>query len=191
MQHTKTLRQFVFDGLLVSDEFKRLRRVGIEVELGAETILIERTQDTDFSPRLVSDATRMASVYVLIFCLENSARELIADRLRERKGAAWWDCVPGKIRESVEGLRSRESANRYHTERSSELLGYTFFGNLAQIIIANWQDFSDLFPNQPWITSRFNDLELSRNIIMHTGILPEFEVERVESIARDWLRQVG
>jgi len=62
---------------------------------------------------------------------------------------------------------------------------------LAQIIINNWQEFSDLFPDQAWITSRFNDLEMSRNIIMHTGILPDIEIERIESIVRDWIRQVG
>lgn len=65
------------------------------------------------------------------------------------------------------------------------------FGNLAQIIIANWDNFSDLFPDQHWISSRFNDLELSRNIIMHTGILPEIEIGRIRSITRDWIRQVG
>jgi hypothetical protein len=64
------------------------------------------------------------------------------------------------------------------------------FGNLSQIIIANWDEFSDLFPDQAWVTSRFNDLEMSRNIIMHTGTLPQLEVERIESIVRDWIRQV-
>lgn len=188
---TKSIRQFVFDGMLLADDFKRLRSLGIEVDTGQEAKLIERVSSTDFSPRIISAANRMASVYVLVFCLENSARELIADRLRDRKGVDWWQSVPAKIRTKVEDLRSKEKSNRYHTERSTDLLGYTFFGNLAQIIIANWDDFSDLFPDQSWISSRFNDLELSRNIIMHTGILPEFEIDRVESIARDWMRQAG
>jgi hypothetical protein len=187
----KSVRQFVFDAILLQDDFRRLRLDGIEIELPAEAALVERATESDFSPRILASARRMASVYVLIFSLENSARELIADRLRDRKGADWWDSVPNSIRKKVEDLRAKEKLNRYHTDRSTELLGYTFFGNLAQIIIANWTDFSDLFPDQAWVTSRFNDLELSRNIVMHTGILPEFEIERVESIARDWLRQVG
>lgn len=187
----KSIKQFVFDGLLLADEFRRLRDEGIDVDVGRESAIIDRVADTGFSPRIISSATSMASVYILIFSIENSARELLAERLRERKGVLWWDSVPSKIREKVQDLKSKEQSNRYHTERSTELLGYTFFSNLAQIIIANWDDFSDLFPNQAWITSRFNDLELSRNIIMHTGILPPFEVERVESIARDWLRQAG
>jgi Swt1-like HEPN len=187
----KNLRQFVFDGLLMSDEFRRLRETGIDVDSGSEDAVVDRVTSVGFSPRIVSSANSMASVYILIFSIENSARELIAERLRERRGVSWWDSVPAKIRESVEGLKAKEKSNRYHTERSTELLGYTFFSNLAQIIIVNWSDFSDLFPNQAWVTSRFNDLELSRNIIMHTGILPPLEVERVESIARDWLRQAG
>ncbi|MGH6963020.1 MAG: Swt1 family HEPN domain-containing protein [Phenylobacterium sp.] len=187
----RSVRQFVFDAMLLQDDFRRLRNDGIDIDLPSEAKLIERASESDFSPRILASASKMASVYVLVFALENSARELIADRLRERKGANWWDSVPASVRKKVAELRSKEKSNRYHTERSTELLGYTFFGNLAQTIIANWDEFSDLFPDQAWVTSRFNDLELSRNIVMHTGILPEFEIDRVESIARDWLRQVG
>ena len=133
----------------------------------------------------------MASVYVAFFCLENAVRELIAERLADRHGADWWQKVPEKIRTAVKKLKEKEEQNKYHTSRSTDLIGYTLFGNLAQIIVANWEDFSDLFPNQSWITSRFNDLEMSRNIIMHTGTLPQIELDRIESIVRDWTRQVG
>jgi len=34
-------------------------------------------------------------------------------------------------------------------------------------------------------------LEMSRNIIMHTGGLPADEIDRIESIVRDLLRQIG
>ena len=64
-------------------------------------------------------------------------------------------------------------------------------GNLGQIIVANWDDFSDIIPNQAWLTSRMDNIEMSRNIIMHTGVLPIDEIERIESIVRDLLRQIG
>ena len=63
--------------------------------------------------------------------------------------------------------------------------------NYAQIIINNWDDFSDIIPNQAWINSRMDDLEMARNIIMHTGVLPNMELERVDSIVRDMLRQLN
>ncbi|MDF0522032.1 Swt1 family HEPN domain-containing protein [Bradyrhizobium yuanmingense] len=91
----------------------------------------------------------------------------------------------------MQSLKEAEEHHRYHTARSSESIGYTTFGHLAQIVIARWQDFEDLFPDQAWIVSRFKDMEMSRNIIMHTGILAPIEIDRVESIARDWVRQVG
>lgn len=67
----------------------------------------------------------------------------------------------------------------------------TMLGNLRQIVIANWDNFSDIIPNQAWLMSRMDDLEMSRNIIMHTGGLPADEIDRIESVVRDLLREIG
>lgn len=186
------LKRFVFDAMLAENSLSQLSSEGIAVRGSVSTPPAIKVDDAGFSPRTLYDAAKMASVFSAFFCLENSARELITERLLARKGTDWWNgAVPGKIKTAVAKLQEREGKNKYHTARSIALIGYTLFGNLAQIIIANWDDFSDLFPDQAWITSRFNDLEMSRNIIMHTGVLPQIEVERIGSIARDWIRQVG
>jgi hypothetical protein len=192
MSSIEQLKRFVFNGILLDDSFKNLETQGITVKRGGNDVEVQRIDSSDFSPRIIYDAKRMASIYVVFYCLENSVRSLITERLIERHGVDWWTkCVPSKIRESVDKLKVQEEKNRYHTQRSTSAIGYTMFGNLAQIIISQWDDFSDLFPTQAWINSRFSDLEMSRNIIMHTGVLPEIEIERIESICRDWLRQVG
>jgi hypothetical protein len=192
MNNTDQLKKFVFDGLLLEDSFERLEGEGISVRSGRHEIPVERIDETDFSPRIIHGANRMASIYIVFYCLENSVRELITDRLSERQGVDWWEvCVPNKIKDSVQKMKDQEEKNRYHTQRSTASIGYTMFGNLSQIITNRWEDFSDLFPTQAWISSRFTDLEMSRNIIMHTGVLPEIEIERIESICRDWIRQVG
>lgn len=192
MDNDEKLKQFVFNAFLLDDSLERLEKDGVSVRSGSSVIPIERIEETDFSPKVINNANRMSSVYVAFFCLENSVRELIVDRLVERHGIDWWDtCVPKKIQNTVQKLKESEEKNRYHAARSTSLIGYTMFGNLAQIIINKWEDFSDLFPSQAWVTSRFTDLEMSRNIIMHTGVLPEIEIDRIESIVRDWLRQVG
>lgn len=187
----ESLKRLAFNGILATDSLASLAKEGID------TGLIQKTEDTvieesDFSPILISRARNMSHVYEVFFCLENAVRDLIEERLSERIGDNWWETsVPEKVQKSADGLRKKEEKNKYHAQRSSSLIGYTLFGNLGQIIIANWDNFSDLFPDQHWISSRFNDLELSRNIIMHTGILPEIEVGRIKSITRDWIRQVG
>jgi len=192
MAYLDTLKKFVFNAFLLDDSLVKLEKDGISIRSGSTVIPIERIEETDFSPKIIYDANRMSSIYIAFFCLENSVRELITDRLVERHGIDWWDnCVPAKIKASVQKLKNSEEKNKYYTARSTSLIGYTMFGNLAQIIINNWEDFSDFFPSQTWITSRFNDLEMSRNVIMHTGVLPEIEIERIEAIVRDWVRQVG
>jgi hypothetical protein len=186
------VKQFVFDGMLVSDALGQLELAGISVRGVAATPPTIQLDEASFSPRIVYDAGKMSSVFTAFFCLENAVRDLITERLLDRKGVDWWNtAVPTKIKTAVERLKEKERTNRYHAPRSIAMVGYTMFGNLAQIIIANWDDFSDLFPDQAWVTSRFNDIEMSRNIIMHTGVLPQIEVERIESIVRDWIRQVG
>ena len=186
------MKQFVFNAMLAENSLSQLSAQGISVRGSVATPPIINVEEAGFSPRVVYEATQMASVFMAFFCLENSVRELITERLLARIGTDWWNVsVPNKIKLSVEKLKDKESDARYHTPRSAALIGYTMFGNLGQIIIASWENFSDLFPDQAWVTSRFNDLEMSRNIIMHTGVLPQLEIDRIESIVRDWIRQVG
>ncbi|HET9768487.1 MAG TPA: Swt1 family HEPN domain-containing protein [Thermoanaerobaculia bacterium] len=186
------IRQFVFNAMLAENSLSLLGEQGISVRGSAASPPTVNVEEAGFSPRVIYEATKMASVFMAFYCLENSVRDLITERLLARIGTDWWaSAVPQKIRGSVEKLKEKESDARYHTPRSAALIGYTMFGNLAQIVVSNWENFSDLFPDQAWITSRFNDLEMSRNIIMHTGTLPQLEIDRIESIVRDWLRQVG
>ncbi len=186
------IKQFVFNAMLAENSLSQLNEQGISVRGSEATPPTLNVEETGFSPRVVYDARKMASVFIAFFCLENSVRELITERLLARIGIDWWSsAVPQRIKTAVEKIKEKESDARYHTPRSTSLIGYTMFGNLAQIIIANWDNFSDLFPDQAWIMSRFNDLEMSRNIIMHTGTLPQLEIDRIESIVRDWSRQVG
>lgn len=194
MPSNDDMRQGILNSLLLSDTLTRLEaEQGINVR--GDRVANPESRETaaeDFSPQIRTQATAMQAVYVKFFCLENAARELIAQRLSERHGLGWWDAkVPSKIRDNVEKLKKKEELNKYLSSRSSTPIGYTFFGNLAQIIVANWDDFADLFPDQAWINSRFNDLEMCRNIIMHTNVLPSVEVSRIDSLVRDWLSQVG
>lgn len=192
MNSIEKLKQFVFNGILIEDNLTGLEKEGISIRQGSQIQPIARIEESDFNPRIIHNASRMASIYIVFFCLENAVRELISARLAERKGVNWWEeCVPDKIKKSVLSLIKEEDKYRYHAQRSTANIGYTMFGNLGQIIISNWEEFTDLFPNQHWLSSRFEDLEKSRNIIMHTGLLPDIEIDRIESITRDWLKQVG
>jgi len=188
----RAIREFVFNALLINDSFNSLEKDGISVVDSSDFASITRVVEVDFSPRIWFDAQNMSSVYTALYCIENTVRNFIVERMSERQGIDWWNKkVPSSIKTSVETLKKKESKNKYYSNRSDSEIGYTMLGNLGQIIINNWEDFSDIIPNQAWLSSRMDDLEMSRNIIMHTGVLPQVEIERIESIVRDLLRQIG
>ena len=191
MEESK-IREFVFNGLLLQDSFESLEKVGIKVNSSGDFMPVSRVVESDFNPIVWNNAINMSSVYQSIFCIENTIRNFIVERMSERHGLNWWsDCVPSKIRTEVEKLKAKEAKNKFFSSRSNSEIGYTMLGNLGQIIINNWEDFSDIIPSQAWLDSRMSDLEMARNIVMHTGVLPQIEIDRIESIVRDILRQIG
>lgn len=190
MKKINDLKNFVFDALLTRDNLKLLEKEGIFLDSSISDNKVDRIVDNSFSPKLWNDANNMSEVYKSIYCVENMLREFIVERLSENHGIDWWEkCVPSKVKKEVDKLKEEEKINKYYSNRSTSNIGYTMLGNLTQIIINNWDDFSDIVPNQSWINSRMDDLEMARNIIMHTGVLPNMELERVDSIVRDLLRQ--
>lgn len=189
---TNRLKEFVFNGMLIEDSLVSLEQQGINVKNDGDINVISRVSQKDFNPRLWYNASKMPSVYIALYCAENMLRDFIVDRLSETKGIDWWEiCVPKKVRDEVQKLKNKEEKNKYYSNRANSNIGYTMLGNLTNIIIHNWDDFSDIIPSQAWTTSRMDDLEMSRNIIMHTGLLPDIEMERIESIVRDLTKQLG
>ncbi len=188
----RKIKEFVFNALLLNNSLEELNKQGITVFKAEDLLPVSHIVENDFNPKIWYNALSMSAVYTSLYCIENTLRNFIVERLSERHGIDWWEQkIPSKIKDAVNKLKKQDEKNKYHSSRSGIEIGYTMLGNLGQIIIANWDDFSDIIPNQAWITSRMDDLEMSRNVIMHTGILPQNEIDRIESIVRDILRQIG
>ena len=132
----------------------------------------------------------MTYAYCLFYCFENAVRELVAQRLAERKGVDWWTTVPASVQKRVEAKKQEIENNKWHQAEIGADVNHTLFGDLASIIISQWQEFEELFPSQDWVRVRLNELERSRNVIAHGNLLPEPEIERLEQYLNDWVRQV-
>ena len=144
-----------------------------------------------FSRELREKAEKMTYAYSLFFAFENAVRDLVAQRLAERKGTNWWiEAVPLKVQQRVENKKKEIEENAWHEIEIGPDINHTLFGDLASIIISQWQEFDELFPDQHWVQVRLNELERSRNVIAHGNVLPDSEIERLEQYLRDWLRQV-
>ncbi|MEM1109215.1 MAG: Swt1 family HEPN domain-containing protein [Planctomycetota bacterium] len=141
---------------------------------------------------LVEAATNMAFVYTAIAAFENSARKFIAERLLEEYEANWWDDkVSSAIKKQAEKRKADEANNRYHGSRGTSLIYYCQMGDLASIINANEEAFTDYIPSTEWARQIFKSIEMSRNVIMHSGQLSMNDIERVSMNIRDWVTQVG
>ena len=143
-----------------------------------------------FSREIRDRAEKMTYVYGLFFCFENAVRDLVSQRLEERKGQDWWNCVPENVRKRVEQKKTDIAENKWHQAMVDSNIDHSLFGDLASIIVKEWQEFEDLFPSQHWVKQRLDELERSRNIIAHGNLLSDSEVERIEQYLDDWLRQV-
>lgn len=139
------------------------------------------------------DAKEMAEeVYPLVYLFENSIRKMIAKLMQDAHGTEWWNNkVGGKIRRMVDSRMASENANRWHSKRGADPIFYTDMGDLSSIITENWDTFKSVFPDQGWITQRFTEIELSRNIIAHNNLLEEREINRIKLYFEDWNKQLS
>lgn len=182
----------VFKGILLNEDIARREDAGelLRPESNATQPLFGAFEPY-FSRDLRERAQKMTYAYCLFYCFENEVRELVAQRLLERKGPDWWNnAVPEKVQKRVENKKGEIENNKWHQAVIGADINHTLFGDLSNIIIAQWAEFEELFPDQHWIQVRLNELERSRNVIAHGNELPQPEIERLEQYLMDWVRQV-
>jgi hypothetical protein len=153
---------------------------------------IERAYFPQFEEALRNEAASMARSYELFYCLEKTIRKQIADLLEATKGDKWWDdpkVIPQQIHIDVRKRIQRERESGI-TPRSQDELDYTNFGELGEIIKANWSVFASIFNNVKAVEKVMFNLNTLRNPIAHCSLLAEDEKLRLELSLRDWFRLV-
>jgi hypothetical protein len=138
-------------------------------------------------------ARRMGRVYELLYCFENSVRELIETTLRDELGAdRWWeDGVEATIRGKAERRQKDDERARWHGPRGGSLLNFVDFPELASIIIGRWGKFEDLLGDKDWVERYFDQMNRSRRAVGHSGSMNEHAVARMELFVEEWLLVVG
>lgn len=151
----------------------------------------QRTIDS-FSREAREQAAAMGRVYELLYCLENSIRELIETTLTEDLGQEWWvKGVNPSIRKGAEKRSEDDARARWHGPRGNSLLVYVDFPQYRDIILSQWSLFEPVLGDEDWVTAYFSEFNRTRRALAHTGRLTEADVERMDVRVRDWLRVVG
>jgi hypothetical protein len=137
-------------------------------------------------------AKRMGRIYELLFCLENSVRELIESTFKEAKDLNdWTDGIDPGILQAARNREDQDRALPWHGPRGESILNYMDFPQLGQIILDRWGDFEDLLGDRTWVENYFREMNPTRRALAHTGDLTELDVERMELRVREWLTVVG
>lgn len=141
--------------------------------------------------KIINEAQKMSYAYPYVYLFENSARFLIVNVLQQH-GNNWWNekASSDAIR-NAQNRKDKEQVNRWHAKRGSHPIFYTDMHDLYSIIVKNWDDFKDIFPNQTWVKSRFDEIELARNIVAHNNPLPNDEITRLKLDLKSWVKQIS
>lgn len=166
------------------------KRLGIPIRDAAPNEDKDEEYYPQFPEHIRREAEGMAQHYEIFYCLETSIRQLISDRLKEEVGTGWWDsAVPEEIRKNAEGNRKKE-AETGMTPRSDDMIDFTTFGELGQIISANAKIFGDMFRDLKAVSRIMAALNSLRAPIAHCCPLAEDEVSRLQISLKDWFRQM-
>lgn len=168
------------------------RQLGVDAPTSTPA-MVGQSAIEQFSEEARTQAEAMGRVYELLYCLENSIRELVEATLREAFGAEkWWsEGVDLQIRKIAEKRQVDDQKARWHGPRGESLLAYVDFPQYGDIIVGQWQHFEPLLGDQGWVNYYFEELNRTRRALAHTGTLTGADVERMEVRVRDWLRVVG
>ena len=150
-------------------------------------------KDTDYYPQfdttIRAQAGEMAEHYEIFYCLEKTARRIIAEALEASEPKTWWNNsrIPQNIYTEVEKRMQRERDSGM-TMRSEDPLDFTTFGELAEIIKSNWSIFGSIFNSIKAVEKVMNSLNALRGPIAHCTVLAEDEALRLRLSVRDWFR---
>ncbi|SDS20128.1 hypothetical protein SAMN05216490_0723 [Mucilaginibacter mallensis] len=194
MNDKPNIREWMFRALMFEAEAEQFKSAGIRIGADnehVEKVLMEETL-SPFSIPIRNEGLRMSRIYALINCFENSVRDLIKERLKEKFDTDWWEKgAPKNVKEFAQKRQQATKDNSWLEGDNTELIEFIEFGHLSDIIIQNWLDFSDLIPTQHWLKQRMDELEKARNYVAHNRLLLPSEFRRIEQYINDWNKQVG
>jgi len=185
------VRLFAMANQLTEAELDR-----VEAEFGIDlgrrkAVLLDKdeTYYPQFDERIRLEAAQMARHYEIFYALETTIRTLITDTLAASAGPKWWDA--GRVPQAIHGevaKRVQREIDFGVTVRSEDPIDFTTFGELDEIIKANWDVFGSIFNSQKAVEKVMANLNTLRGPIAHCSPLAADEVLRLTLSVRDWFR---
>jgi hypothetical protein len=187
---TDAIKLFGVTSQLIEHSLDRVERENaIDLQRGtADTGDIDEAYYPQIEGAIRAEAAAMAPHYEVFYSLEKTIRRTVRDQMQEAHGEYWWDqkVPPGLV--SSAKKRQDAEAKKGFTPRSADPLDFLTFGELGEIIKANWDAFGAIFTTKAAVERVLADLNTLRGPIAHCSPLAEDEVLRLKLAVRDWFR---
>lgn len=186
LSELEQLKIFGMQNLLLESALAKLESAGIEIG-HSRSIKKDDVVDTEFDKDIRRESRRMAEFYALYYCLENTVRRLISERLQDKHKLNWWDvAIQDSMKREVQEKQEKEN-DTVLAIRSKDPLSYTNFVELIVILEANWDCFSDTIRSRKAMQQTLSQFNHIRNVIAHSCSLSENDITRFKLLINDWL----
>ena len=165
-----------------------------EIEDIQITEIVNLNQTPFLIPTDIEAAHRMAELYIIIHCYENSVRRLIENVMTNAFSDLWWNKASSSgMITKYNDRKSKETKNKWLSPRGEKSpLYYLDWSDLVTIIRKFPTEFAFVINDIKFVELRFEELEKVRNIVAHNGTLPsEDDFQRVILSFKDWCKQVS
>jgi hypothetical protein len=169
-----------------------------KVRATKKTISLPKEVWDEFSDPYLGDTlykTIPMEGYAIMFILENSIRSFISRILMNTYGSSWWDNVKTKksledVVKKVDGRKSKDSENWYHSKRGVHEIYYTDYPELLQLMRSLSSDFQNYFKkgSEKSLLDKLSELSPTRNVIAHNNPITKDDFERLKVHSKDWFK---
>lgn len=172
-------------------------------ELEADATMVEELEETvkkiagpsmiQLPKDILDKGKEMSEVYLYLYCVENSVRIFVETVGKKNFGDAYFAklSMPISIKKGIQMRREQESRNQWLRVRGESDIYYLDFKDLGTLITHNWDIFKAYFPDQPWISSKIDELGNCRNLIAHNSYVEEHEKNLIKVYYTSIIRQIN
>lgn len=141
---------------------------------------------------LVDKGHKLSSIYQMLFLIENSLRRFVDKVLRDAEGDGYFVTInlSVDIRNGVKARKAQEGKNQWIRVRGDSDIFYLDFIDIKFMIINNWKYFKAVFPDQPWISVKLDELYKCRCLIAHNSDIGSHEVDVIRINYKSILLQI-
>lgn len=142
--------------------------------------------------QILNEAKTMASVYPLLYVLENSIRHFICRIMEKEYGFDWWqNVVPKKLKDNVNERMQAEHMNSWHQRRGAHPIDYLDLIDLPRLIsrITN-RIVPKIIPSYEWLDQLIKEVYISRCVLCHMNPLDKDSIDSVKLRFKQWQKQI-